>query len=46
MGASATALVAVVAEITTQISRLEVELAERLNSTRTPRSSAPCQDSG
>ena len=44
MGATVAALVAVTTELNTQIGRLETELADRLNSTRTPRSSAPCQD--
>jgi Transposase len=46
MGASVAALVAVIAELVTQTGRLEQELADCLNSTRTPRSSVPCQDWG
>lgn len=44
MGATVTALVAVIGELNTQIGALEAQMAEGLNSTRTPRSSDPCQD--
>jgi hypothetical protein len=46
MGATVVALVAVATEMTAQIGQLEFQLAEHLSSTRTPRSSVPCQDSG
>ncbi len=49
MGATVAALVDVIAELNTQIARLEDSLADRFEkrhrrSTRPPRSSAPCQD--
>jgi transposase len=44
MGSTVAASVAVVGELNTQIARLEAELSDRLRSTRTPRSSVPCQD--
>ena len=46
MGATVATLVAVIVELQTQIGLLEAELADRLNNTRTPRSSVPCQDWG
>jgi len=44
MGATVTALAAVIVELNTQIASLETRLADHLSSTRTPRSSAPYQD--
>jgi len=44
MGATVKALVAVIAELVAQTAVLETQLAEGLTSTRTPRSSDPCQD--
>lgn len=46
MGASVTALVAVIAELSAQITRLEADLPTVLTNTPTPRSSDPCQDWG
>jgi hypothetical protein len=46
MGATVAALVGVIAELNAQIARLEESLADRLGSTRPPRSSDPCQDWG
>ena len=44
MGATVKALVAVIGELVAQIAGLEAERPRVLNSTRTPRSSNPCQD--
>ena len=46
MGATVAALVAVIGELPTQIARLETSWPTVLTSTRTPRSSDPCQDWG
>ena len=46
MGTSVAALVAVIGELVAQTRRLEAESPTVLSRTRTPRSSAPCQDSG
>jgi hypothetical protein len=46
MGSTVAAVVAVAAELTVQIGRLELEQADHLSSTRPPRSSVPCQDWG
>jgi transposase len=46
MGVAVAALVPVITAMNAQIAVLEAELADRLTSTRTPRSSVPCQDWG